>query len=103
MLVLRVIKNGSKYPGLHNQSTQRTNPFQKPLEPKAQMLIVWRGLVTYLDQQLRQGKSVNIQRFGAFTFDIATELPKIATKELLYSTNSLGEARAERKHIHHLK
>jgi hypothetical protein len=70
---------------LHNNPTQRTNAFQKPLEPKAQMLIVWRGLVTYLDQQLRQGKSVNIKRFGAFTFDIDTDLPKIATKDFCSS------------------
>jgi nucleoid DNA-binding protein len=41
------------------------------------MLIIWRGLVTYLDNNLREGKSVNIRKFGAFTFDIETELPKI--------------------------
>ena len=42
------------------------------------MIIIWRGLVTYIEQQLRQGKSVNIRKFGAFTFDIETDLPKIA-------------------------
>jgi nucleoid DNA-binding protein len=41
------------------------------------MLIIWRGLVTYLDNNLREGKSVNIRKFGAFSFDIETELPKI--------------------------
>jgi nucleoid DNA-binding protein len=41
------------------------------------MLIIWRALVTYIDTQLRQGRSVNIQNFGAFTFDIETDLPKI--------------------------
>lgn len=67
------------------------------------MLIVWRGLVTYLDTQLRQGKSVNIKRFGAFTFDVETDLPKIATKDFRESMVELDVARAERKHIHHLK
>merc|ERR1740115_483628 len=63
-----ILKNGDKYPGKHNTPTERTVGHQKPLEAKAQMLIVWRGLVTYLDQQLRSGKSVNIRGFGAFTF-----------------------------------
>jgi nucleoid DNA-binding protein len=46
------------------------------------MLIIWRGLVTYLDNNLRQGKSVNIRKFGAFTFDIDTDLPKISTRTI---------------------
>lgn len=46
------------------------------------MLIIWRGLVTYLDNNLRQGKSVNIRKFGAFTFDIDTDLPKISARTI---------------------
>jgi hypothetical protein len=46
------------------------------------MLIIWRGLVTYLDSNLRAGKSVNIHKFGAFTFDVDTELPKIASRKI---------------------
>lgn len=46
------------------------------------MLIIWRGLVTYLDSNLRAGKSVNINKFGAFTFDVDTELPKIASRKI---------------------
>lgn len=44
------------------------------------MLIIWRALVTYLDNNLRAGKSVNIKKFGAFTYDIHTELPKLASR-----------------------
>jgi len=44
------------------------------------MSIIWRGFITYLDNNLRAGKSVNIKKFGAFTYDISTELPKIATR-----------------------
>lgn len=32
-----VLKRGAKYPGKHNQPTQRTNPFQKPLDARAQV------------------------------------------------------------------
>ena len=33
----RILKNGSSYPGKHNNSTQRTTSNCKPLEPKAQV------------------------------------------------------------------
>lgn len=66
------------------------------------MLIVWRGLVTYLDNNLRQGKSVNIRKFGAFTFDIETELPKISQRTINPNTD-FSTQKSERKHIHHSK
>jgi nucleoid DNA-binding protein len=44
------------------------------------MIIIWKALVEYLNNNLRAGRSVNIKRFGSFTFDIETELPRIATK-----------------------
>jgi hypothetical protein len=66
------------------------------------MLIIWKALVTYLDKNLREGKSVNIRRFGAFTYDIETELPKISRREINPDVD-IGSQRAERKHIHHLR
>lgn len=65
-------------------------------------MIIWRGLVTYLDNNLRQGKSVNIRKFGAFTFDIETELPKISSRQINPHVD-LTSQRAERAHIHHSK
>jgi len=97
-----VLKNGDKYPGKHNTPTERTNPNQKPLEAKSQMLIIWRGLVTYLDNTLRGGHSVNIRKFGAFTFDIDTELPKICDRKIHMDVD-IDSNRMERKHVHHLK
>lgn len=44
------------------------------------MLIIWRALIQYLDDNLRAGKSVSIKKFGCFTFDIQTELPKLARR-----------------------
>jgi len=66
------------------------------------MLIVWKAMCTYLDNNLRAGKSVNIRRFGAFTFDILTELPKISRREIHPETD-IGSQRAERKHVHDLR
>jgi nucleoid DNA-binding protein len=46
------------------------------------MMIVWKSFVSYLNENLRAGKSINIKRFGTFTFDIQSELPRIATKTM---------------------
>jgi len=67
------------FPGKHNVPTNRTYSQQQPLEPKAQMLIIWRSFIQYLDDNMRAGRSINIRKFGAFTFDVATELPKISS------------------------
>lgn len=66
------------------------------------MSIIWRGFITYLDNNLRAGKSVNIKKFGAFTYDINTELPKIATRSTDVRAD-LHSQRLDRKHIHHLR
>jgi hypothetical protein len=70
-----ILKAGNAYPGCHSRPTERTSPSQPPLEPKAQMMIIWRALVTYLDTKLRAGQGVYVKNFGAFTFDIKTDLP----------------------------
>jgi len=65
------------------------------------MQIIWRALITYLDNTLRQGKSVNVKKFGAFTFDINTELPKISQRQIR-ADSDMNNEREERKHIHKL-
>lgn len=45
-------------------------------------MIVWKSMIEYLGNNLRSGRSVYIKKFGAFTFDINTELPRIATKSI---------------------
>lgn len=93
------------FPGKHNSSAERTNCNQKPLEPKAQMMIIWRAFITYVNEQLLCGKSVNIRKFGAFTFDIETELPKITPtgRPNVSIKHDVHTERKERKHIHHVK
>lgn len=66
------------------------------------MQIIWRALITYLDNNLRAGKSVNMKKFGAFTFDIQTELPKISQRQIR-ANSDMGVDRKERKHVHHLR
>jgi nucleoid DNA-binding protein len=70
------------------------------------MIIIWKALIEYLSNNLRAGRSVNIKRFGSFTFDIETELPRIATKSMsMTATNNfdLEDQRLDRKHVHKVR
>jgi nucleoid DNA-binding protein len=66
------------------------------------MMIIWKALIEYLGNNLKAGRSVYIKGFGAFTFDIQTELPKIATKSINIKTD-LEDQRLDRKHVHNIK
>ena len=67
------------------------------------MMIIWRALVTYLDTKLRAGQGVYVKNFGAFTFDIKTDLPQIAGTRGRSIGRTLEQDRAERKKIHHMR
>ncbi len=45
---------------------------------------------------------MNLRNFGAFTFDISTDLPRIATKTI-NTSHTIEEQRLERKHLHKLR
>lgn len=66
------------------------------------MMIIWKSMIEYLNNNLRAGRSVNIKGFGSFTFDIDTELPRIASKSINPNTN-LEDQRLDRKHVHTIK
>lgn len=66
------------------------------------MMIIWKSMIEYVGNNLRAGKSVNIKGFGSFTFDIDTELPRIATKSINPNTG-LEDQRLDRKHVHKIK
>jgi nucleoid DNA-binding protein len=66
------------------------------------MMIIWKSMIEYLNNNLRAGRSVNIKGFGSFTFDIDTELPRIATKSINPKTD-LEDQRLDRKHVHRIK
>ena len=76
----------------------RTSPEQRPLEPASQMLIVWKCTIEYMNELLRAGRGVNVPGFGAFTFDVETDLPR--TANLNPTMGAVEEQRMERKHLH---
>lgn len=65
-------------------------------------MIIWKALIEYLNENLRSGRSINIKKFGSFTFDIDTDLPRIATKSINPNVE-LEDQRLERKHIHKVR
>ena len=65
-------------------------------------MIIWKSFTEYLNNNLRAGKSVYVKNFGSFTFDIATELPRIATKSISPQIG-LDDQRMERKHVHNVR
>jgi hypothetical protein len=67
------------------------------------MLIIWKSLISYIRENLTAGHSINLKKFGAFTFDIATDPPKIATKSAQQANLDLNEQRLERKNVHHCR
>lgn len=53
LILHRILKNGSSYPGKHNYPTERTSPACKPLEPKSQVwLIIIDGINSLDDDYL---------------------------------------------------
>lgn len=66
------------------------------------MIIIWKSLIEYVNNNLQASKSVNIKGFGAFTFDIDTELPRIASRSI-NPTCDLFDTRLERKHVHKVR
>ena len=97
-----IVTNPHLYPGKQNTPQPRSTSACKPLEPQAQMFIIWRSLCEYLKENLSAGRGVNIRGFGAFTFDIHTELPKLATRAI-NPFDTLRDQRMERKHVHKAK
>lgn len=94
-----ILKNPDNYPGEHQSPAARTKSASKPLESKAQLMIMWRALSEYLEEKLKSGKNVNIRGFGAFAFDIKTDLPRIAQRTI-NPYDRIEDQRRERKHIH---
>jgi len=66
------------------------------------MMIIWSALIEYVGNNIKAGRSVNIKKFGSFTYDCQTELPKIAKRSISPKVDIFTQ-RKERKNIHHLK
>ena len=59
-------------------------------------------MIEYVGNNIKGGRSVNIKKFGSFTFNVETELPKIAQRSISPKVDIFTQ-RQERKNIHHLK
>ena len=93
-----VLSHPQNYPGLHQIPQPRTNQASKPLEPNSQLQIIWKATIEYINENLLQGRGVNIAGFGAFTFDIETNQPRIGNINPIQG--EIQDQRLERKHLH---
>jgi hypothetical protein len=67
------------------------------------MLIIWKAFCDYLKEKVSSYKGVNIKGLGAFTFEVATELPKIGIDYSQAKLKSFGELILEKKTTHKLR
>jgi nucleoid DNA-binding protein len=67
------------------------------------MLIVWKAFCEYVKEKVNAYKGVNVKGFGAFTFEVETELPKIGIDYKQAKMKSFGELILEKKTTHKLR
>lgn len=67
------------------------------------MLIVWRAFCEYIKEKLYSYTGVNVKGFGAFTFEVACELPKLGIDFKQAKMKSFGELILEKKTTHKMR
>ncbi len=95
-----ILSHPSSYPGKCQKSQARTFEAVKPLDPKAQFHVIIKALGSYIRENMEASKGVNLRGFGAFSFDIKTNLIKPMQQFKFNITNELDNERLERKHNH---
>lgn len=65
------------------------------------ILVIWKAFCEYIQERLNEYKGINVKNFGAFTFEVATELPKVGLEKSKF--NTLGELIVEKKTNHKLR
>lgn len=98
-----ILSNPNVYVGLHQESCPRTSDAFKPLETKSQMLIIWKAFCEYVREKVTECKGVNIKNFGAFTYEVETELPKLGLEYNKAKNKSFKELLVEKKTTHKLR
>ena len=96
----RIIKNKARFPGRHLESCERTTPSFKPLEPKSQLLVIWRATCEYIKEQFCKYKGINIRGFGAFTYEVKQTLPRLGIDFNQAKTKTFEELLLEKKSRH---
>ncbi len=66
-------------------------------------MIVWKAFCEYLKEKVTAYTGVNVKGFGAFTFEVQTELPKIDFNSQRSKLKSFGELILEKKSTHKLR
>lgn len=67
------------------------------------MLIIWRAFCEYIKEKLYSYNGVNVKGFGAFTFEVACELPKFGVDIREAKLKSFGELIIEKKTTHKMR
>ena len=67
------------------------------------MLIVWRAFCEYTREKMYSYAGVNVKGFGAFTFEVACELPKIGIDYRQAKMKSFGELILGKKTTHKMR
>ena len=98
--IYRIIKNKDRFPGRHLESCERTTPSFKPLEPKSQLLVIWRATCEYIKEQFCKYKGINIRGFGAFTYEVKQTLPRLGIDFNQAKTKTFEELLLEKKSRH---
>ena len=98
--IFRIIKNKDRFPGRHLESCERTTPSFKPLEPKSQLLVIWRATCEYIKEQFCKYKGINIRGFGAFTYEVEQTLPRLGIDFNQAKTKTFEELLLEKKSRH---
>ena len=73
------------------------------MEPKSQLLVIWRSLCEYLKEKLTNYKGINLRGLGSFTFEVSTLLPKLGIDFTQAKTKSFNELLLEKKTQHRLR
>lgn len=95
-----LIKNKQHYPGKHLTPSERTSVSLKPLEPKSQLLIIWKAMCEYVKEQFCKYKGINIRGFGAFTYECKQTLPKPGINTAETSIKPFSQLLLEKKSQH---
>jgi len=67
------------------------------------MLIIWKAFCEYVKEKIVSYKGVNVKGFGAFTFEVQTDLPKFGINYDKAKMKSFGELIVEKKSTHKMR
>ena len=81
-------------------SCERTSSSFKPLEPKSQLLVIWRATCEYVKEQFCKYKGINIRGFGAFTYEVHQTLPRLGIDFNQAKAKTFDELLLEKKSRH---